>query len=120
MILNNGLEEIEVNAFYGCRSLEHIEIPPAIKAIKEGAFCGCSGLTTGILGDGLEKILTWAFKGCVSLVRIEVPPDIKAIREGAFHGCSGLTTAILNSGLEVIEMHRDTTRNNCNQGLQIL
>ncbi len=73
-----------------------------------------------VLGDGLEKILTWAFKGCVSLERIKVPPDVKAIREGAFHGCSGLTTAILSSGLEVIEMHRDTTRNNCNQGLQIL
>ena len=36
VILRNGLEEIEANAFYGCRSLERIEIPPAIKAIKGG------------------------------------------------------------------------------------
>ena len=75
--------------------------PPSVRAIKEGAFCWCSVLTTAILNDGLEVIRGGAFKGCV-LVSIDIPPSVRLIEEGAFRDCLGLTTAILNDGLEVI------------------
>lgn len=32
--LGGGLEEIGVGAFYGCRLIQHIAIPPSTKAIK--------------------------------------------------------------------------------------
>ena len=99
-ILNNGLEEIGKWAFSGC-ALVLIDIPPSVKAIKEGAFQHCSDLTTVTLNDGLEVIGEEAFQGC-ALERIMIPPSVRSIRGGAFEGCSGLTTAILNDGLEEI------------------
>ena len=99
--LHDGLEVIEKEAFEECRSLREMLFPPSVRAIKEGAFCWCSVLTTAILNDGLEVIRGGAFKGCV-LVSIDIPPSVRLIEEGAFRDCLGLTTAILNDGLEVI------------------
>jgi hypothetical protein len=33
-----------------------INIPPAVRAIKRGAFSGCSGLTIVILNNRMEEI----------------------------------------------------------------
>jgi len=63
VILGNGLEEIGVRACRGC-TLECIEIPPAIIAIKAYTFCDCSDMTILILGDGLEESGERAFSGC--------------------------------------------------------
>ena len=90
-ILNDGLEEIGVRAFYECRSLERIRIPPSMRAIEDQAFRGCSGLTTAILGNGLEEIGEYAFSR-MSLVRIDIPPAARTIAETAFEKCSNLTT----------------------------
>jgi hypothetical protein len=54
--LHDGLEVIEKEAFEECRSLREMLFPPSVRAIKEGAFCWCSVLTTAILNDGLEVI----------------------------------------------------------------
>ena len=75
--------------------------PPSVRAIKDFAFCWCSGLTAAILKDGLEVIETGAFYGC-AFERTDIPPSVKAIKCFAFRDCSGLTTAILNDGLEEI------------------
>ncbi len=77
VILNDGLEVIGERAFKGCMlvciyiplsvrrtkycayygsALVRINTPHAVRAIKEGAFCDCSRLTTVILNDGLEVI----------------------------------------------------------------
>ena len=60
-----------------------IDITPSIRAIKEGAFYNCSGLTTAILNNGLEEIGEYAFSGC-TLACIDIPPSIRAIEVGAF------------------------------------
>ena len=49
--LHDGLEVIEREAFYECRSLREMLFPPSVRAIKEGAFCWCSVLTTAILNE---------------------------------------------------------------------
>jgi len=66
--------------------MERIDIPPSIRAIRGGAFYGCSLLTTAILNDGLEEIGANAFYGC-ALVRIDIPPAFRAIKFGAFYWC---------------------------------
>jgi hypothetical protein len=81
--------------------LEHINIPPSVRAIQELAFFNCSGLTTAIFNDGLEEIEARAFEGC-ALVRIVIPPTVRVIENKAFSWCSRLTIAILNDELEVI------------------
>ena len=87
----NGLEEIGEDAFCKYRSRQRIDIPPAIRAIKDGAFYDCSGLTTVILGNGLEEIGESAFDGC-ACVRITIPPNVRTIHVMAFKRCSDLTT----------------------------
>lgn len=82
-----------------------VDIPPAVRAINNGAFCGCSMLMTVHLDYGLEEIDDLAFCGCMSLVRINIPPVVRVIKHGAFAECSGLTTAIFNNGLEEIEAY---------------
>jgi len=79
VIVNDGLEEIDVGAFHGCRSLECIAIPPTVKAIMAAAFHWCSRLTAVDLGDGLEEIQDNSFAGCTSLVRIVIPLAIRVI-----------------------------------------
>ena len=49
--LHDGLEVIEKEAFEECRSLREMLFPPSVRAIKEGAFCWCSVLTTAILNE---------------------------------------------------------------------
>jgi len=49
-------------------------------AIWEGAFDGCSNLTSVILPDSLTSIGTYAFWGCTSLTSVTIP-DIKDIAE---------------------------------------
>jgi hypothetical protein len=102
VILNNGLEEVGVQAFHGCRSLVRIDIPPAVRVIKEGAFFDFSGLTATILNNKLEEIGAWVFHKCRSLVHIRIHPAIRAIKERAIFDCLGLTVAILNDALEEI------------------
>ena len=89
--LHDGIEVIEKEAFYECRSLREILFPPSVRAIKKGAFENCSGLTTAILNDGLEEIGVRAFEGC-ALVRIDIPPSVREIDDEAFRGCLSLTT----------------------------
>ena len=54
--LGDGLEEIGEDAFKECTLHERIIIPNSVKTIKDGAYRGCSGLTTVTLGSGLEEI----------------------------------------------------------------
>ena len=64
-------------------ALVQIDIPPYVRAIKEGAFCWCRGLMTAILNDGLEEIGERALWEC-ALVRIDIPPSVRAIKKWAF------------------------------------
>ena len=61
-ILNDGLEEIGMDAFKRC-ALVRIDIPPSVRAIKGGSFYKCSQLATAILNDGLEEIGDREFYG---------------------------------------------------------
>jgi hypothetical protein len=38
VILNDGLQEIGENAFYSCKTLQHIIIPNTVRTIKRQAF----------------------------------------------------------------------------------
>ena len=102
MNLSEGLEEIGRNAFCECTSLQEIRIPPAIKAIKHGAFVGCSRLSVMSLNEGLQEIGVAAFFRCTSLREVVIPSTIKAIKNWTFHRCTQLTFVNLSEGLEKI------------------
>jgi hypothetical protein len=82
--LGDGLEEIGALAFKQCTSLNAIVIPPAVKAIKFGAFASCTQLTIVRLEEGLEVIRLEAFFHCISLNDITIPSTVKSINCRAF------------------------------------
>ena len=91
MNLGEGLDEIGVEAFYRCTSLQSIVISPNVKAIYDYTFAECSGLTTVTFNDGMKEIGKRAFYKCKSLECIMIPRAVNSIHQKAFDGCSSLT-----------------------------
>ena len=99
LILNEGLETIEPDAFY-CSDLTTLEIPSTVKTIGSSAFHN-SPLTDLALYEGIEIIDNSAFYNA-ELTTLEIPSTVKTIGNGSFRN-SPITTLILKNGeLETI------------------
>ena len=75
----------------------HITIEEGTVGITEGAFSGCSGLTSITIPESVTTIGEYAFYGCSGLTSITIPERVTSIDQVAFSGCSGLTSVTLNS-----------------------
>ena len=110
---NEGLKTIEGGAFMGCPVTE-IVIPNSVTTISthyyrpstisyyDGAFEGCTKLTTITLGKALEKIETDGFKNCTSLTAINFggsKSDWEALtKETDWNASTGAYTVHCNDG----------------------
>jgi hypothetical protein len=78
--------------FYRNMSVISVLIPNSVTSIGDGAFYGCSGLTTLNIGSGVTSIGREAFAYCSGLTgTLTIPNSVTSIGDGAFYGCSGLT-----------------------------
>lgn len=68
--LNNGLENIKKDAFYGC-SINEIEIPETVKTIGEDAFASAS-ITSINIPEKLKHINKECFTNCRKLENISL------------------------------------------------
>lgn len=83
--ISNKDFSLSVDAFFGCTSLEEIEIPPCVSVIGGGAFEGCTNLKKVELPITIKTIHRGAFWGCDSLKYLRVPEDCYmafAVRDG--------------------------------------
>ena len=96
-------------AFYGCSGLTSVTIPNSVTSIGNYAFSGCSGLTSVTIPNSVTSIGSSAFSYCSSLTSVTIPNSVTSIGEGAFYSCSGLTSISVESGNEKYD-----SRNNCN------
>ncbi|MFA5561486.1 MAG: leucine-rich repeat protein [Eubacteriales bacterium] len=74
----------------------------SVTSIAEGAFSGCSGLTSLTLPDSLKTIASYAFWGCSGLISLTLPNSATFIGEAAFSGCNGLTSVLIGDGVKFI------------------
>lgn len=84
----------------GMKNLKKITIPDYVFSIGEGAFRGCTSLTTVSINSTtseLSVIGQLAFLDCTSLSSITLPPSIEYIYPEAFEWCESLKTCPLNS-----------------------
>ena len=89
-------------AFSGCSGLTSLTIPSGVTSIGKSAFSGCSGLTSLTLPSSVTSIGGDAFYGCSGLTSLTIPSGVTSIGEEAFGGCSGLTSLTIPSGVTSI------------------
>ena len=66
-----------------------------VTSIGEGAFRGCSGLTSITIPNSVTSIGDLAFWNCSRLTSVTIGSGVTSIGQGAFYGCSGLKKVIV-------------------------
>ena len=91
-------------AFYGCGSLYDMNVVPCITEIGAYAFGCCSNLVsiTGI-GDNVLQIGEGAFSGCSKITSMHIPSNLKSIPSSLFRGCKSLECVVMGNGVTNIE-----------------
>lgn len=107
LVIPEGVEVIEDNAFNGCSSLDGtLTLPSTLKRIGGRAFYNCSSLTGNLtLPEGLETIGSDAFHICIGFYgELHLPNSLKEIGQRAFSECQGLTgTLTIPQGITEIK-----------------
>jgi hypothetical protein len=89
-------------AFSGCSELTSVVIPNSVITIGHMSFCDCVGLTSVSLGNSVSSIVWQAFWRCQSLTSIEFPNSLTSIEWNAFGECFGLTDIVIPSSVTSI------------------
>ena len=63
-----------------------------VTSIGNGAFWGCTGLTSITIPNSVTSIGGEAFRGCTGLTSITIPNSVTSIGDLAFEDCTGLTS----------------------------
>ena len=109
VVIRNGVTSISDGAFWGCTGLTSITIPDSVTSIGDSAFDCCTGLTSITIPDSVTSIGGWAFLDCTGLTSITIPDSVTSIGYGAFAYCTGLTSITVSGGNKKFD-----SRNNCN------
>ena len=103
----NAIIETATNTLIvGCMNTT---IPNNVTSIGEGAFFGCSYLTSFNLPESVTSIGDNAFEECENLTTITIHKNIKRIGDCAFRECFGLTSIKVDAGNTIYD-----SRDNCN------
>ena len=128
VIIPEGVEEISYDVFWGCSSLEKLEIPDSVTSIRSDALDGTAyynnadNWENGILYCGNHlikaketvsgnysirpgtKTVAWrAFKGCDNLTGIVIPDGVVYIGFRAFDGCKSLKSVTVPGSVKIID-----------------
>ena len=85
--LPEGLTSIGKYAFMSCERLPAITIPSSVTTILNEAFGYCDALKNVVLPDGLTEVGIWLFFGCISLESVTIPDSVTEICDSAFACC---------------------------------
>lgn len=105
---NTVLEKISDGAFWGCSALSSIALPDSVTEIERNAFFE-TGLRNIQLPEKLTLIGGGAFCNCKNLKQVQLPPQLKELGEGAFFNCENLTQIQLPAQLN--KLGTDAFRN---------
>ncbi len=89
-------------------SITEINIPAQynglpVTTISNGAFEGCTGLTSVTIPDSVTRIEYDTFYGCTGLTSVTLPEGVTNIL-GSFHNCPNLTSVTIPKSMTYIPM----------------
>lgn len=99
----SSVTSIEEGAFEGCSGLTSITLPDGVTSIGNGAFEDCSSLTSIDLPDSVKNIGYFAFEDCRSLTSIVIPKGVTSIEPGTFYECRALASVVIPDGVTSID-----------------
>ncbi len=97
-----AVTSIDDGAFSGCSGLTSVTIPDGVTSIGDCAFRNCSGLTSVTIPDAVTSIGGGAFSGCSGLISVTIPDAVNSIDSCVFNGCSGLTSVTIPDAVTYI------------------
>ena len=83
-------------------SMSHNGVVYSVTSIGEGAFYGCTGLTSITIPNSVTSIGNRVFDSCTGLTSITIPNSVTSIGDAAFYNCSGLTSITIGDGVTSI------------------
>ena len=101
LLRREGMELVLAPA--GIRGAYPVE--PGVKAIGQGAFSGCGGMTEVLLPESVERIGEQAFSQCRELKELRIPGSVKRLEKLSFFDCGKLEKVTLGEGVEEIGEH---------------
>lgn len=102
VVLPPTLTKIDIWAFCNCVKLKEINIPPSVKEIGYSAFENCESFTQLTLPDGLTNVSDRLAQECVNLKDVNLSQSIKVIEGSAFSSCKSLERIVLPQSVETI------------------
>ena len=97
--IKEGTKWIGDGAFSGCSGLTSVTIPNSVTSIGGRAFNYCTGLTSVTIGNSVTSIGWQAFCGCEQLTTVTIPESVRSIENQAFWLCSGLTSVTIGNSV---------------------
>lgn len=86
--------EIADEAFWDAVKLTELTFAEdsSLTTIGDGAFTGCSALTSLTVPDTVTSIGSYAFQTCHNLTQVHLSANLRLLQEGTFYQCSSLRT----------------------------
>ena len=104
LVLHEGIEEIDDEAFRFCRRINEVVLPDSLTRLGEYAFCEGEGVKRVVIGNGLETVSEGAFAWCGGLPSLTIGASVKSIENKAFSGCDKLPSLDIPQGVTNIGM----------------
>ena len=94
-----GVTAIKRCAFFGYAGLQSLKLPNSLKEIGDGAFYGCTSLTSTLSLPNVTSIGQWAFHSIGIHGTLNIPHSVTSLGDAAFRYCAGIDTLIIGNGI---------------------